>query len=326
MTAFWVGSTDPAVLQYAGNVVFPAAAATKPTFLARHPRLPRVYAVDESDVGGLTTFEIGSGTLIERTGRPSRGSQPCHLCVHPSGEYLYISNYGDGVVTAVALDEEGDPHDSDRDIVLAHAGSGPDEERQNRSHAHFTALSPCGRWLLALDLGTDHLRAYRMDGGRPGPSPVLTALPPGSGPRHLVAAGNRLYVACELSGDVLSLAWDRDSGAATVIGATSAIGVEPRTGDRNYLSHIDRVGAALLVGVRGADAIAVLPIRDGCAGPVAVYVPTVAWPRHFAVTEEVVVVAGEREDALGIHPRRPDGVGECAHRVPAASPMCLLPQ
>jgi 6-phosphogluconolactonase len=288
----------------------------------------RLYAVDESDPGSVAAFEILDGALVRTGSVSSGGSSPCHLYAHPGGGWLYTTNYGDGVATALALDAAGDL--TGESEVLPHSGSGPNTERQERSHAHSSWVSPGGGWLVVADLGTDELRAYRLEDGRPVGAPVLTAMTAGSGPRHAVVAGDLIHVACELSCEVVTLRWDEAGGRAEMLGSVAAVTLPPRTGDEHTLSHLELVDEqTLVVGVRGADSLAVVGLVDGVVDRLLAEILTVAWPRHLAVVDGAVLVAGERADLIGVHPVAPGSagasVGELTQSIAAPAPMCLLP-
>lgn len=328
MADVWVGSTTPQISRLAGARLSPAGGAERPAFLAAHPTAARLYAVDESDPGSVAAFEV-TGPTLRRTGSVSSGgSGPCHLFVHPEGGWLYTTNYGDGVATALELDSAGDL--TGGSVRLPHTGSGPNAARQERSHAHSSWVSPGGGWLAVADLGTDELRAYRLEGGRPLEQPVLTALPPGSGPRHAAVAGNLVHVACELSCQVLTLRWDEGSGTAEVLGAVETVTLPARSGDEHTLSHLELIDeSTLVVGVRGADSLAVIGLVGGVVDRLLSEVLTVAWPRHLTVIDGTVLVAGERADLIGVHPIVPGAagpqVGALGDSIEASAPMCLLP-
>ncbi len=330
MRPIWVGSSSPAISRLEDDDLTAVVDARSPAFLARHPALPRLYAVEETGSGSVGAFEIDGATLTPTATVGSGGSSPCHLFVHPAGGWVYTANYGDGVVSALALDGAGDP--TGERVELPHTGSGPRADRQERAHAHSTWVSPGGGWLVAADLGTDELRAYRLEpDGRPQPTPSITALPPGTGPRHVAVDGDLLYVAGELSCEVLTVRWDETSGTGEVIGTVGVVTLPPRSGDENTLSHLEKVDEVLVVGVRGADSLAVVGLVDGVASTLVAEVLTVAWPRHLTVVDGVVLVAGERADLIGSHPiaTGADGamtVGELATTVAATAPMCLLPE
>lgn len=329
MTPVWLGSSSPQISRLADGAVAPVGASGRPAFLALHPTQPRLYAVDESEPGAIAAFAIDGGGWLRRTGTTgSGGSSPCHLLVHPDGGWLYTTNYGDGVVTALELDDAGDLA-GDR-VELRHAGSGPNQARQEGPHAHSSWLSSDGGWLVVADLGTDQLRGYRLDAGRPADPPTLTSLPAGSGPRHAAVVGDLVHVACELSCEVVTVRWHAETGTGEVVGAVGAVTLPARSGQEHTLSHIEMLDAAtLVVGVRGADSLAVVGLADGVVDRLLAEVLTVAWPRHLAVVDDAVLVAGERADLVGMHPLQHGStgttVGELGATIPTPAPMCLLP-
>lgn len=329
MRPIWVGSSAPQISRLVGGVVTSVTAAGRPGFLAQHPLLPRLYAVDESAPGSVAAFEIAPDGALTRTSEAGTGGAgPCHLVVHPDGAWLSATNYGDGVVAVLGLDEVGDL--TGERLELRHRGTGPNTARQEGPHAHSSWVSSGGGWLVVADLGTDELRAYPLEGGRPVDAVALTALPPGSGPRHAALAGDLVHVACELSCDVVTLRWDERTGTADVVGSVNAVTLAPRSGDSHTLSHLELLDAdTLVVGVRGADSLAVIGLADGVVDRLLDEVLTVAWPRHLAVVDDAVLVAGERADLIGVHGLRREGahavVGDVVDQIAAEAPMCLLP-
>ncbi|SEE92230.1 lactonase family protein [Ruania alba] len=289
-------------------------------FLAFHPSAERLYAVAEGTDGSVASFDVNADCMLRPTATVATGgAAPCHLLVHPFGQWLYAANYGNGVLTAIPLDEAGDV--TEDVLTYHHSGSGPHPKRQQGSHAHFTAISQDGAWLIVTDLGTDQLRAYPLDQGRPIDDPVLTALPPGCGPRHLVVSPGFLYVAGELSGEIVTLAWDEQQGQGQVVDRCAA---STREGD-HFLSHIERHHDHLVVGVRGSNTLSTLRIRSDATPELVQEVATAAWPRHLAVAEGAVIVAGEGADVLAVHPLTEAGAGEVSAEVAVPGPMCVLP-
>src|SRR5699024_10665974 len=189
-------------------------------------------------------------------------------------------------------------------------------------HAHFCALSPGGDWLIVTDLGTDQLRAYPLDEGMPEDEPVHTALPAGFGPRHLAMTGDHLYVAGELSGEIATIDWDEGDGQGEVVHTEAAWTAD----GLHQLTHIERSGDLLFVGVRGADTLATLAISgDGASTRLLGEVTTAAWPRHLSVAGEYVLVAGENADEVAVHPVTNGQAGEATDRIAVPGPMCVLP-
>ena len=284
-----------------------------PSFVAAHPTRPVAYAVLEREVGGLATFGPDGSVLDQR---PSGGAHPCHVAVSPDGQWIAVAHYGDGSAVLFACDEYGIPRQS---VRLEHVGSGPVVDRQQSAHVHQIVF--VGDLLLAVDLGGDAVHRYRLTAGHWLPAAGGSALmPPGSGPRHLVAAGSRRWVVGEL--DATITAFDEEpSGRWRQLART---GTTSTTGDTPaYPSHLALYDGHLYVANRGPGTLAVLRADDTLA--VVGEVPTGgAWPRHFAIADDAVVVANERSDELtwlplghGPVPLTP------GRRMPVASPTCV---
>ena len=233
---------------------------------------------------------------------------------------LLVANYSSGTLGVLPLDEDGGFTTHGPAQVLGHAGSGPDEDRQESPHAHFVALDPSGAFVLVTDLGTDEIRRYRREGGRLVEDGVAAALPPGAGPRHVAfsADGRFAYVVCELDVTVRVLAWE--AGAGTLVQTLPATTV-PAT-ERRLPSHVVRDGDRLLVGVRASDALARFTIRpDGLLDPVADHALPGAWPRHHEVVDGWTVVAQQVSGGLAV--LAADGTVVSTLALP--SPTCVLP-
>lgn len=181
------------------------AVTPSPSFLTRHPRLPVLYAVNELPDGQVSAFAVDAdGGLTSLGTRPTGGAEPCHLAVAGGGGHLVVANYGGGSVTVFPLDPDGVP--GERSDLVEHEGHGPDPERQDRGHAHMVSPDPGRGPLLAVDLGTDSIYRYDLDGasGRLVPRAPRVRTTPGAGPRHLARHpdGRRCWVAGELDGSV----------------------------------------------------------------------------------------------------------------------------
>ncbi|UZN04029.1 lactonase family protein [Cellulomonas sp. S1-8] len=306
-----------------------------PTYLATHPGGRWLYAVGESAPGSVTAFEVGDdGGLTARATVASGGTSPCHLLVVE--DTLYVANYIDGVLGVVPLTADGA---FTPDVVasglpaqeFAHAGTGPDADRQEGPHAHFVALTPDGRHVLVADLGTDELRRYaRAADGSLTPDGVAARLAPGTGPRHVAFAadGAHLYVVGELDASVHVLLWDAATATGTDVQRVAAVPAEESAdGVRRSPSHVLLDGDRLLLGVRalglqGPDAVSVLDVHAdgslGAARPQALSGPT---PRHLAVVHGWTVVALQDAHAVVVH----DAHGTQASRVDLRSPACVVP-
>jgi 6-phosphogluconolactonase (cycloisomerase 2 family) len=170
-----------------------------PSWVVPHPTLPLLYVTQETDPGEIVVVAIlDDGTLRVRQRAPSHGALPCHLTLAADASQLVASNYLDGTVSAWSLGDDGSLSTSTRRWQLT--GSGPVQDRQERSHAHAAYFHR--HTLLAIDLGSDSIWAL---GGR-GQMETALKLPPGFGPRHLVfLPRDRAALVGELSSELALL-------------------------------------------------------------------------------------------------------------------------
>lgn len=281
-----------------------------------------LYAVGERAAGTVSAVRDGRVVATRSTG----GAFPCHLCLTPDGRYLVTADYGEatggaGISVHPVSPDGGLGERTDR---VEHGGGGPHPDRQLGSHVHQVLVDPAGR-VLAVDLGTDSVYAYRLVRGRLEPA-GRTYLPPGCGPRHLVIApdATRAYVVTELAATLLECAYDPVTGIGPVLSETALT-----PGVRNQPAEllISADGRYLYVSNRGPDSISVLA-TDGATPTLVGAVPTGgAWPRHlafgpggllFAANQEAGTVVTFRIDPVGGMPSPTGAVLD----VPA--PACVL--
>lgn len=294
---------------------------TRPSFLARHPSRPMLYATHLEADGAVVVVRTDGAAPSVLSRHPSGGSFPCHLTVHPDGGWLYAANYGDGTVSAMALDAQGAP--TGETVRLEFAGSSAHPDRQTASHPHATSVSPGGGFLVSTDLGADVLRAYRLEDGRPVGDVVLTSLPAGSGPRHVAWCDRMLVVACELDGTVAVVAWDESTGRGELVGGAPATTRGPD--NEVYLSDILVHADLVVVAARGSDTLGVLNLDATGALDLVAEVPTSAWPNHLALVDDQVLVAATHADGVFVHKLGgPQPLGRGRALVPVAAPTCLL--
>jgi 6-phosphogluconolactonase len=187
----------------------------------------------------------------------------------------------------------------------AHEGSGPNEARQERPHAHCVLATPDNRFLVVSDLGIDRLVVYRFDASSGAIARhTETALPPGSGPRHFVFHPTlpRAYVVNELASTVASLDFDASGGAFKVL-AVAATSPEEALSE-NHCSEIKITanGRHLYVGNRGHDCLSRFTIdeKSGIASLVDTIRSGGRTPRHFAFdpSGKFLAVANQDSDCI----------------------------
>lgn len=322
----WQVTLDPAAGTL-GQARF-LAATPSPTFLAVHPQGHTLYAVAEIADGLVSAFRVeADGGLTALGTCSSGGAQPCHVVA--TADALHVANYGDGVFTVVPLAADGSFDGPPR--TFAHSGSGPDPERQEQSHAHFSgavagAQDNAETWVA--DLGTDELRRFLPTCSAPAGAGVR--LPAGAGPRHFVAVDGAVIVATELDAGVVVLAPAGPDAQVVERHPASGTVVE---GERNYPSHIalDASGTRLHVAVRGADVLSTFALAapgHGSGTRLRHLADTPVggrWPRHFAVVADLVVVANQYSSELVVLRIAASGAGEVVGRLAHPAPACVLP-
>ena len=226
-----------------------------------------LYTVHETDPGLVSAWAVEDATLrpLGRP-RPSGGTGPCHLSLHPGGGFLLVANYGNGTFAVLPVRVDGALGEAVADVQLT--GSGPVVSRQRSSHAHQVIVDPgegpARGHVLVTDLGADRGHRYLLDASTGELAEVDVAnLAAGSGPRHLVVSGQHAYVAGELDSTVTVL--DLTTSPPAAVSTVSTVDPSARTGSAVSQPSAIRVSADhrfLYVVNRGVDEIAVLTV-DG---------------------------------------------------------------
>ncbi|WP_159449141.1 beta-propeller fold lactonase family protein [Demequina sp. NBRC 110055] len=273
-----------------------ALALDAPSWLVAHPSLPLIYAISESEhsqVHAVDVSDPASPRVLASI--PTGGSSACHGMLAAGALTLYLTHYVSSELSVIRIGDDGLFEDDAPAQMFAHAGSGPNEARQDASHAHFVGYAPGRKHLLVCDLGTDELRRYALrPDGLLDDDGIAAALPPGTGPRHFAVNGDLIYVLGELSTSVLTLRWEPATASADLIAQIPATTSAARTAEARDSSGILQVDDVLLVGVRGADVIAVHDLSPEGEVRYRGSFDAGHWPRHFAVVGDRLHVGCER--------------------------------
>ena len=200
------GRIDPTPQQVVKSV--------NPSWLVLSADQRQLFVVNETPGGHASSFSVSTKGEIKPLNQvATHGDEPTHASLSRDQRYLFVANYavkpdpgGSLVVIPVARDGKL------KAVVqqARHKASGVNPERQAGAHVHALVLSPNGQHVYACDLGADKVFIYRYDGAsvdKPlSPAiPASVALPPGSGPRHLLfdAKGQHAYLTLEMSGEVV---------------------------------------------------------------------------------------------------------------------------
>lgn len=245
-----------------------AAEAASPSFLAIHPNGKFLYAVGETggkDGGAVLAFAIDpkTGGLTKLNEATTGGSGPCHISVHPKGEYATVANYGGGSTAVFKLDPDGKL--GNRVGFFQHKGSSADKSRQEGPHGHCSFFDPKGQFILTVDLGLDRVKVFTLDpaSGLKEEAVLDVVTSPGAGPRHIAIApdGKYAYVCGELNStvNVVELGWA--AGKNKVVQTLSTL-PEPVKGNSTAECILSPNGKFVYVSNRGHNSIAVFKVED----------------------------------------------------------------
>ncbi|WP_020660363.1 lactonase family protein [Amycolatopsis benzoatilytica] len=265
-----------------------------------------LYVTNENEgsaTGTVSALDISDPANPKLLGATSsKGGSPTHLSVHPSQKYVLAANYDSGSVVVLPI-KSGGKLGAATD-VQQHQGKEP--------HAHQVLTDPSGKWVLAVDLGTDSVYVYSFDTGN-GKLKLhkQITLPAGAGPRHLAfhPNGQFAYVAQELRPEITVASWDAATGAFKPIAVVPAVPAGS-TGDL-FPGEIavSKDGKFVYATVRGPNTIATFTVADGGA---ALKLASSAacggnWPRHLVLDadEKWFYVSNQKSGTVTWLPRDP---------------------
>jgi len=135
--------------------------------------------------GGVAVYALDSTgrtpTYLETlaTGHPA----PCHISLSPDERKLVFAEYGRGTAGWVDLKADGTFAKETLAGIVSEDPTGPNKPRQSHPHCHCARVTPDGRYVCIVDLGTDRVKLYSTATGK-FVRDVIT-VPPGAGPRHI---------------------------------------------------------------------------------------------------------------------------------------------
>jgi 6-phosphogluconolactonase len=267
------------------------AAAEAPSFVITSADDRFVYAVLESEDGHVGAWAVTDEASWRPLGQQSTGgADPCHLALSPDGRWLLTANYTSGSVSVHPVEDDGSL--GARTDLVQHQGTpGPQADRQDGPHAHEVVFT--GDGVLACDLGLDAIIGYRLDNGRL-TEVARSAMPPGSGPRHLVVDGSVAYVIGELASTVTVC---DVAGLSLTPGTSVSLRAPDATGE-NTAAEVVLAGEQVLGSNRGDDTVTVL-VRDGASLRRTEILPCGgSWPRWIGVIDGQLLVANERSHGV----------------------------
>jgi len=149
---------------------------------------------------GVESYEIlPDGMLRDINTASINGMRGHYLSTDYNDEYLFVAGWHDGKITVLRLNEDGSVGAITDEIF--HRGLGSIAERNFRPHVSCVKMTRDNKYLLAADLGLDHVNVYSFnhDTGKIRLVDVIRSEIE-SAPRHIKLSkdGNYIYIVHEL--------------------------------------------------------------------------------------------------------------------------------
>ncbi|MDQ0218799.1 lactonase family protein [Peribacillus cavernae] len=265
-----------------------AAELENPTYVTVSKDNIHLYAVvKQGDYGGAAAYAINgeTGELSLKNTQVSAGPSPCHISVDSKKSNIVTATYHDGTVKSYQIEDE-DGAISPAISAIQHEGSGPNKDRQEKAHAHYSGFTPDEKYVVVVDLGTDKLITYTLDNGQLTEVQSL-AVNPGSGPRHLTfhPNGKYAYLMTELSNEIIVLAYHPEDGSFTEQQYISTIPEDFTENNQGSAIQISADGRFVYAANRGHDSIALFSINQETGE--LIFVERIStegnWPRDFVL-------------------------------------------
>jgi 6-phosphogluconolactonase len=285
-----------------------AAEVSNPTYVTVSGDNGNLYAVSkEGETGGVTAFSINeeTGGLTKLNSHSTAGANPCHVSVDHESSTVVAANYHTTMIESYVTNEDG----SLQSLVssIEHAGSGP-HERQEKPHMHYAGFTPDGKYVIAIDLGSDRVYTYAVKNGELSEAGVFETKP-GSGPRHISfhANGKFAYVMTELSSEVLVLHYDEKDGSFSEQQYISTLPDDFNETNDGSAIHISADGQYVYAGNRGHNSIAVYKVdQDSGLLTFVEWTSTEGnWPRDFVIdpADAFLVASNQKSNTLTLFAR-----------------------
>lgn len=119
------------------------------------------YLYSITDLGVESYKILPDGKLKKINTASINGMRGCYISTDYEDKYLFVAGYHDGKITALKLKSNGSIDCITEEIYLK--GMGTVSERNFFPHVNCVKMTRDNRFLLAADLGMDHVNVYSLD-------------------------------------------------------------------------------------------------------------------------------------------------------------------
>lgn len=236
-----------------------------------------------------------SGKLEHRGNGPLADSM-AYISTDRSGKSLFSASYGGNKIAVNPIDAQG--------VVQP-----PSQVIPTGLNAHAIQADPSNRFVLATNLGSDVVLAFKRDAetGQLAPNqPPETKVAEKSGPRHFVfhPNGKFVYLVHELNAALIAFGYDAEQGQLHDLQHVSVL--PPGFDGKPWAAdiHITPDGRFLYASERTSSTLAGFRV-DAATGQLAAIgsVPTEKQPRGFAIdpSGRFLAAVGELSDGMTVY-------------------------
>lgn len=304
-----------------------------PSFLGISKNGKYLYTV-HGDLSDISAFEIDKATgglrFINR--QSTKGKNPVHLAIDPSGKYIVVSNHLGSSLAVLPLGTDGSLGEVSQLVELT-GPLGPHRVEQKLSKPHFNPFDPSGKFVIVPDKGLDRTFSFRFADGKltPAKTPLVVARE-GSGPRHLAfhPSGKFAYIVNELDSTVTTYTYAIDSGELKPLQILSTLPQSFTGNSRASEIEVSSDGRFLYASNRGYDSVTIFSIAadSGLLTYIDAEESSGKTPRFFTLSPNGRHLYALNEDSDTIVQFNLDSKTGKLHAtgfsLPSGSPVCMV--
>lgn len=236
-----------------------------PSFLAISRDGNFLYTV-HGDLSDISAFAIdkSSGDLRFINRQSTRGNNPVHLAIDPTGKYIVVSNHLSSSLAVLPLAADGSLGAVSQLVELS-GPIGPHRVEQKLSKPHFNPFDPSGHYVIVPDKGLDRTFSFHFSDGKltPAASPFVVSRE-GAGPRHIAFGrnGKFAYVVNELDSTVTTYACSGSNGELKPLQILSTLPSSFTGNSRASEIEVSGDGRFVYASNRGHDSVAIFAIAQ----------------------------------------------------------------
>ena len=150
-----------------------------------------LYSITDFGIEAYRVLPDGDLEGINHAG--INGMRGCYLSTDFDNRFIFVAGYHDGKITVLRLNEDGGVGKITDEIY--HKGLGSIAERNFRPHVNCVKMTRDNKYLMAADLGLDHINIYTLDhrNGQLKPVDIIRSEIE-SAPRHLKMTKNGKFL------------------------------------------------------------------------------------------------------------------------------------